>query len=277
MQSDKSEHAGVQRRTIAVLLSLALAGCSTGRDAERAERQARSDAARALFQKRCEKAGVKMSRTVDNVEGVFVLKLRSNRINYDDQFVLDDPYGSDFGGDGYLRGFLRGALEPTRQRTPLTPPDIRGYLFVDAVDPADGRRYRYTGSRRLVEYESSQVHMGEFVKYKSMSFVLDRVPATGPAPRYGVTYDDISTREDREHWIAGSSLRVIDLKTDEVIAERIGYMFDPGQGSRGGNRSPWLMAASFACPAFPGQPGFGGQARQTVQFTQQVLMPVEKE
>jgi hypothetical protein len=220
---------------------------------------------------------VKIARTVDNVEGIFVLKLRSNRINDDDQFVLDDPYGRDLGGDGYLEGFLAKSLEPFRQRTSVKVPDRRGYRFVDAVDPADGRRYRYTGSNRLVERESSQVHMGEFVKYKIMEFVLDRVPAPGPAPRYGITYDDISTREDREHWIAGSSLRVIDLKTDEVIAERIGYMFDPGQGSRGGNRSPWLMAASFACPAFPGQPGFTGQARQAHRFAQQVLQISEKE
>jgi hypothetical protein len=37
-------------------------------------------------------------------------------------------------------------------------------------------------------------------------FVLDKNPASGPAPRYGVTYDDISTRKEREYWIAGSSL-----------------------------------------------------------------------
>jgi hypothetical protein len=62
------------------------------------------------------------------------------------------------------------------------------------------------------------------------SFVLDKVPRSRPHPRYGVTYDDISTREERDYWIAGSSLKVIDLQTNEVMAERIGYMMDRGQG-----------------------------------------------
>jgi hypothetical protein len=105
-----------------------------------------------------------------------------------------------------------------------------------------------------------------------LMYVLDRVPAPGPAPRYGVTYDDISTREDREYWIAGGSLKVIDLETHEVIAERVGYMMDRGQGNTSGERSPWLLAASHACPSFPVAPG--GQpfkAYQSRDFVEKVL------
>ena len=269
-----TETARIRRMAMAALMAFTLIGCSAGRHAERTERQARSNTARALFEKRCEKAGVKISRTVDNVEGVFLLKLRSSRINFDDQFVLDDPYGNDFGGDAYIRTTLRGALPPIKERTPLSPPDILGFLYVEAIDPVDGKRYRYTGSKRLIDHESGNFNFGNYVKSKILQFVVDRVPAPGPAPRYGVTDDDISTREDREHWIAGSSLRVVDLQTNEVIAERIVYMYDPGQGSQGGNRSPGLMAASFACPALPGRPAW--QARQTVQFVQQVLKHTEK-
>ncbi|MBL0209276.1 MAG: hypothetical protein IPP84_15475 [Propionivibrio sp.] len=86
------------------------------------------------------------------------------------------------------------------------------------------------------------------------AFVLDEVPAPGPAPRYGVTYDDISTREERDYWIAGSSLKVIDLKTNEVMAERIGYMMDRGQGNTSGGRAPWLLAADHACPRLSKKP-----------------------
>ena len=56
--------------------------------------------------------------------------------------------------------------------------------------------------------------------------------------------------EDRERWIAGGSLKVIDLQTKEVLAERIGYMVDRGQGSQEGFRSPWALAQRTACPAF---------------------------
>ena len=90
-------------------------------------------------------------------------------------------------------------------------------------------------------------------------------------PRYGVTYDDISTREDRDFWIAGSSLRVIDLQTNEVMAERIGYMMDRAQGNTSGRRAPWPLAANRACPAFPAAAGGAFQLGQTRDFVESVL------
>ena len=109
------------------------------------------------------------------------------------------------------------------------------------------------------------------------AFVLDKIPASEPAPRYGVTYDDISTRTEREYWIAGSSLKVIDLKTNEVMAERIGYMMDRGQGNNSGGRAAWLLAADHACPRFPADPG--GQTYQTDQtrkFVEKILKPSQE-
>jgi hypothetical protein len=110
------------------------------------------------------------------------------------------------------------------------------------------------------------------------SFGLDKVLAPDPTPRYGVTYDDISTCEERDYWIAGSSLKVIDLQTNEVMAERIGYMMDPGQGSNSGGRSPWLMAARYACPKFGpekvGVPRSFYQAHQTRNFVEKILHTV---
>jgi hypothetical protein len=103
--------------------------------------------------------------------------------------------------------------------------------------------------------------------------MLDKVPATGNELRYGVTYDDISTHEDREYWIAGSSLKVVDLKTNEVIAERIGYMVDWSQGATAGGNSPWLTATDAACPAFPLKPGFRAQPGQADLFVEKVLKP----
>lgn len=103
----------------------------------------------------------------------------------------------------------------------------RGYRYVDVINPTDGKRYRYTG--RVDQPFLRDQNYAKWVQ----EYVLDKVLSIEPAPRYGVTYDDISTREDREYWIAGSSLRVIDLLTNEVMAERIGYMMDPGQGATG--------------------------------------------
>lgn len=223
-----------------------------------------------MFAERCSTAGEKIDRTADNVEGILLMKLRPNEINYGDQFRMDDPYGRDFGGDAYIRSFLKGFFEVNYRRPeiprPNAPPHV-AYQYVEAIDPADGKRYRYTG--RIDQPWLRDKRYGEWVR----EFVLEKSPAPGPSPRYGVTYNDISTREEREHWIAGSSLKVIDLKTNEVMAERIGYMMDRGQGYTSGGRAPWLLAADNACPPFAPRHGATAQPLQTENFVEKVLKP----
>ena len=265
-----------------VLLLIGLLTACSGHLAETSnsrDPKARLARAEAIFQERCKTAGEKIYRTAEDVEGVFLMKIRPSGVNYDDQFALTDPYGDDFGGDAYIRMFLRGSFfvsYGTGAPIPGAPAFPKGYSYVDAIDPADGRRYRYTG--RIDEpwrYDSSYSK-----SYKR--FVLDRFSAPSPPPRYGVTYEDISTREEREYWIAGSSLKVIDLKTNEVIAERIGYMMDRGQGNTSGGRSPWLFAADHACPSFQRNPlrppGHGAetQRRQTLYFAEKIIQPVQE-
>lgn len=238
--------------------------------------------AQAMFAERCKTAGEKINRRVEDVEGVLLLKVRPEGVNYGAQFKLDDPYGNDLGGKAYIGSFIRGNYRTVGKSTPApgSPPRL-GYFYVEVIDQDDGQRYRYTGSVREVEATSSILIGGNGQKFKTSSFVLDKAPAPGSAPRYGVTYDDISTPEEREHWIAGSSLKVLDLQTNEVIAERVGYMIDIGQGNISGGRSPWLMAASHACPPFarnplvplPTEQAARAQIRQTQDFVEKVLEP----
>jgi hypothetical protein len=245
---------------LTVLLFAAFPGCSAwerqrAQEAALESYRARYKIAEAMFQERCKKAGEFIYRTAENVEGVFLLKVRE-RNDPDSQYKMDDPYGHDSTGENYIKSFF---LEPMLEANKHAKPealekirhDYRGYRYVDAIDLEDGKRYRYTGSVKEVTHTSSILMGGDGkTQFKAMEFVLDKVLAPDPAPRYGVTYDDISTREERDYWIAGSSLRVIDLQTNEVMAERIGYMMDRGQGDQSGGRSPWLMAANHACPSF---------------------------
>lgn len=244
------------------------------KEAQAALEQARYDKGKALFDERCKTSGVFIHRTVENVEGVFLIKLRPKKSDDFDQYAID-PYGNDLDGDGYIESFIRGSydLMKPRQTRPGWPLR-KGYLYVEAIDPTDGKRYRYTG--RIDEpwrYDSNYSDT-----YKR--FVLDKNPAPGKPPRYGVTYDDISTPEERQYWVVGSSLKVVDMLTNEVLAVRIGYMWDPGQGSRAGNRAPWLEAADHACPdfdRFPNapvrQPASLNQAYQSDDFVELVLKP----
>jgi hypothetical protein len=266
------------------LILVALVACSEGSSAEQSRQQQAT--AMAMWKERCKTAGEKIHKTVDNVEGIYLMKIRTTT-NFDAQFEMDDPYGHDSTNNEYILNFLRGFYHQRNEKPVPGSPPRTGYQYVEAQDPQDGKRYRYAGSMKVVGRMDETAPGVKFDLKRNPNFdlniykfVLEKVPALGEVPRYGVTYEDISTREERKYWIAGSSLKVIDLKTNEVIAERIGYMVDWAQGSRAGGRSPWLFAADNACPNFnrnnpipvPG-PGFSAQAGQTIDFVEKALKP----
>jgi hypothetical protein len=249
---------------------LALSACGTSTASSRGIDKTRQETAIAMWKERCQKAGEFIHQTVEDVEGVYLLKLRPKEPNFGDQFLMDDPYGDDVYGMGLVSNFLRKTTPP--DKPPVT--STKGYRYVVAKDLDDGQLYRFTG-RTEEPWQTDKSYLKGYTR-----FVMDKSPPPNPLPRYGVTWDDISTREEREYWIAGSSLKVIDLQTNKVIAERVGYMVDWAQGSKAGNRSPWGFAADTACPSFrqdPSaprvQPAFTAQTGQTYRFVSKVLKP----
>jgi hypothetical protein len=274
------ENYRMKRISLISLIFVGLLSACSGMAENTASREAAQERrvkAEAMFQERCKKSGVFIHRTAENVEGILLLKLRPDGINRGDQYKMNDPYGHAPFGDDYIKNFF---LEPAFESNKYAKPDVikeihqkyHGYRYVDTIDPQDGRRYRYTG-RTEEPWQKNKSYLKGYTR-----FVLDKTLAPDPAPRYGVTYEDISTRQERDYWIAGSSLKVIDLQTNEVIAERIGYMMDPGQGNRSGGRAPWLMAANYACPSFKPSgarvPGTTYQLGQTRNFVTKVLKPI---
>ncbi len=267
---------------IVLLLSACSSGPSTSISQGNTPQQLR---AMAMWKERCEtKSGVFIHRTVENVEGVYLVNVRKSYEHSNsgesalDQFRLSDPYGHDATGRGYLEIFLRGSFHLNRKEPlPVGWPPHKGYLFVEAHDPLDGKLYRFTG-----RIDEPWKRMPERAAPGHRTFELDRTPIAQRTARYGVKFEDISTREEREHWIAGSSLKVIDMETNEVLGERIGYMVDWAQGSRAGARQPWTFAADNACPDFqsdnpeafrsPGRKS-GTRAYQTLRFAEKVLKP----
>ncbi len=250
--------------------------------------QARQEKARAIsqnmFQERCKKAGEFIRRTVPNVEGIMLLKLRPTTYSPYSQ-AADDPYGHDFDMQSnlgsndkphpYIGTFLVGKDE-NGQYQETNPIVSKGYSYVEAFDPEDRKRYRYKGSVKVVGRKDAnasgvQMALDRNPNYdlNNYAYVVDKVPAFGSLPRYGVTYDDISTPEERQYWIAGSSLKVVDLQTNEVIAERIGYMVDFAQGGTPGGRQPWTFARKnkgWSCPELNGQ-SYGAR-----RFVEKVLL-----
>lgn len=186
--------------------------------------------AQALFDERCKTAGETIYKTVNNVEGVLLMKVRPDKVNFSDQYAMDDPYGSDVGGKGYISSFL--SLSGGAALNPQVAEARRGrFRYIEAVDIVSNKLFRYTGVIKSVNG-------------RDPSFELEVTEMTRPSASYGVTYEDISTREDRDNWIAGGLLKVLDLQTNAVIAQRTGYIFDRGLGNTDGGRSPWLFAQS---------------------------------
>lgn len=284
--SEKFLSKGWARALLAVgACALLVSSCMAPRWLQQWKLKQQQERAMAMWQARCTKAGEFIHKTVENVDGIYLVNLRTEvNNNHGDrpegQFRLSDPYGNDSTGDAYILNFIRGYYHQrpsTAAPVPGVPPRI-GFSYVEAIDPKDGKLYRFTG--RVDQPWLRDKNYGEWVR----DFVLDRTAIAKRTARYGVKFEDISTREEREYWIAGSSLKVIDLTTEEVLAERVGYMVDMQQGSRAGGRSPWLSAANHACPSFDRglssrirQPAWTAQSGQTLDFVEKNLKTVHRE
>lgn len=207
----------------------------------------------ALFAERCKSAGEKIDETIEEVDGVVWTKWR-NSSNRDDQFALDDPYGADCSGEGCILNLLR--VTENVDRNPQGAAQHNGmYEFVEAFD-LEGNRVRYIAEMRFRQSWSDDAVARHLAKTGTPPPPDIYIPGLRKQPipqfsaRYGIAWEDVSTKQDREHWIAGGALKIVDLRTGREIARRTGYMIDTGQGDISGGRSPWAFATSNACPAF---------------------------
>lgn len=215
--------------------------------------RSRLQAAMALFDERCKSAGERFFRVVKDVDGFVWMRPRDSSPDLDAQFELDDPYGFDCIGQECIERFLR-VIEGANLNPEAARRQSGGYAFVEAAS-SSGHRYRYTGyikpwtAQQVAEHKRAT---GQEPPITSNRVASRREPISEFRGRFGVLWEDISLREDREHWIAGGAVRVIDLQTNEVIAERTGYMIDRAQGNRNGFRSPWSWARANGprCPEF---------------------------
>jgi hypothetical protein len=56
------------------------------------------------------------------------------------------------------------------------------------------------------------------------------LPVDAPDARYALLVEDISTLEDRTHWVARGRLRLIEQESGEVVAEYVGFAANLGPG-----------------------------------------------
>lgn len=265
-------------RHLALVIALAVAGCQSTVNTPQDPRVVEmAKAGKAYFEDKCKTvAGEKIYRTVPDVEGVLLMKVRPQR----SQTELEDPMwaGAAFAleatDDEYIQSFLgyehghkyipsewvpgkamppenRGYIQPDKR-----PGGRPGYRYVDVIDAKDGQRVRVTQkSDEPWQYDKS--YLKGYIRY-----FLDKTPTTAPAPRYGVTYEDHVIPQERAMGVASSTVKVIDLQSKEVLGEMIRYAYRP----RGLRLTEWLTANK--CPGYP----YGASAA-TRKFVDQILIP----
>ena len=191
----------------------------------REDRQFQADVA--YVQQLCAQyGGDKIYRTVDNVEGVFQITPRPpmTEAMWQDQYGMPDPWGkAQLDSDATLKD--AGPSIPIG--VSKFQPESRGYWFLEQHTAIGESELPYL---RRVPYRSTGVYVA---KLKS---------------RYGYQTEDLSTPELRKRWIAGGRIKIIDLQTNEVLAERTGYFRAIGNRAK----THWSGASAYGttrmCP-----------------------------
>lgn len=285
------------------LLALALAasmlfGCQTGISPANAQSQPpgtlstqeRIKRGQALFDEKCRTvAGEKIYRTVPDVEGVLLLKVRprvggnewADKMWPGAAFALEATaeefintflgYEEAFSREGPRaitqknRGYINTSFKPGVKEHP-------GYRYVDIIDDKDGKRYRVTGLEKVVGKKDTSAKGVQMAMEKDPNYdlniyrwTLDKTPAPDSVPRYAVTYEDHVVPEERALWLASGTIKVIDQQTGELLGEMTRYAWSAGAPSAA-NPSPWLTA--YKCP---GHAEAAGSA--TRMFVDQILIP----
>ena len=210
--------------------------------AEEAEWRKRYDPAKARFDQLCQNAGEKIYRTADNVDSILLLKVRGDDEKY--QSNSYNPRKDQMWGDA--------AIESESKREEYVASFLPYYSSVhyDNVDvlQKDGSIIRYSGnwSRYAKPFDQE---------------------ANPPYPaRYAVTYENDISWENRKHWIAGTTIKIIDTKTNTLMAEKTMYVFVPELGYSKFEQNPNPWGRGERCPR---ESEF---EQQTISFVKKVLI-----
>ena len=192
-----------------------------------AEWRKRYDPAKARFDQLCQNAGEKIYRTADNVDGILLLKVRGDDEKYQnysynprkDQMWEDAAVESEFDREAYIEEFLLWATS-----------SFPRYAYIDVVQK-DSSIIRYS------------------TRGEDRNWAMDKQPNPHPRARYAVTYENDISWENRKHWIAGTTIKIIDTKTNELMAEKTMYAFVPelGYSKFEQNPNPWGRGMRCSC------------------------------
>ncbi|BFU95944.1 MAG: hypothetical protein NTNFB02_26660 [Nitrospira sp.] len=186
-------------------------------------------------------AGESIFKTVENVEGLYMMRPREQADDYKLQhlYALEDPYAySDIETDAPQRLFIN-------------PPWWR-YQFFE-IRKADSTLERDSGTHYLRYFG--------YVQDKSPMSVEE---SSSLRSRYGYTWRGIKRPHDRELGIVGGELIVMDLQSNEVLAVRRGFI---RSGDVRNNMTGVWWLGGHVCPKYKHANAY------TYEFVSKVIRP----
>ncbi|BCB27522.1 hypothetical protein SKTS_24080 [Sulfurimicrobium lacus] len=198
-------------------------------------------------------AGEFIYRTVENVEGIHVIRPRARQEGdkgMDDRYVIEDPYANAYSDIATEPEFY--FVGPKR--------DIPIWSNSAKIDIAKIGRYRYIESAAIASppltvqqsfydwsYATPMPEGSIVARYYGYDTkereTMKKEYADKAMSRYGYTWRGISRPHDRELGVAGSELAAVDLTTGEILGIRRGFRFSATRDNR---RVNWLRGS--VCP-----------------------------
>ncbi len=175
------------------------------------------------FKHKCDtEAGEFIYKTVDNVEGVYQMRLRDprdfiDRLRAED--IPEDPWGhTGLDASGAWAIFVDGyeffeTTEGVNDRGKWWHRDV----FSEKPPVGESRYWRY----RLGESDGNKYRNRRFGEKVTRPLVVEKISEL--KSRYGYNWREVRDRYDRHFGVWGGELWVEDLKTGEILAKKRGF------------------------------------------------------
>lgn len=225
---------------------------------------------RAVFDERCKNAGETIYQTVQDVEGITLLKVWGDSPNNNAHTKMTKQWEfaglpNEMGEEGYIESFLYWWVTS----------HINNEVFVSGYHPlVDKKRMDEYKKTRSVNMGYSFVdvlqHNGSYLRYRVTDdeWQMSKETVNKPA-RYAVTFDNPIIQEDRNRWIATTIVTILDTETNTILAKKQWYAFEETRGQRYLEPTQWLGA--IVCPKTE------RGSHEIRSFVQRVLIPKQEE
>ena len=225
---------------------------------------------RAVFDERCKNAGETIYQTVQDVEGITLLKVWGDSPNNNAHTKMTKQWEfaglpDEMGEEGYIESFLYWWVASYMDND----------VFVSSYHPLTNKKLmdEYKKTDRVNQgYHFVDVlrHNGSYLRYRLTDdeWQMNKEAINKPA-RYAVTFDNPIIQEERNRWIATTTVTILDTETNTILAKKQWYAFEETRGQRYLEPTQWLGA--IVCPKTE------RGSHEIRSFVQRVLIPKQEE